>query len=541
MRKETLDAVFSLLPKRNAEFAIRRLYERMKQQVKPDAFQVRWAEFEFSGRFLRGGISDISDLATVIISNNQSDFGISLLAARASSGDLSAGLMEWNREYESFLWFLPYRFSDAQGKAGMRLRGLLITSDLFGEIMELFNSSANLTRSEKRTVFQLVGGLELREAAEMDEVTYETKRAQTKVACGKLRCTGQKDLVRKAMGQLVHVMSVSDSELKHSEPAVAFADSYLHDDMQLVVRHHSSGAILRYLVGGPIEGTPVVMVHGMMFPVILRGIARFLERYNIRLFVPIRSGYLESRPLGALFERGDLVELGLREIAYMVEEEGLAPLPLIGNSLGGALALRMALEYPHLFSSVILLSTNLARPADNPWHEGSSFYKGMHDLKSDMLLFKLVNLEYRKFYSKSETCRHILSTHFAKSKVDLSVLDGRYTGYAVYDMFASTYVSSIVGIAEDFRCVMTAEQISAEELTVPLSIIHGEDDPLTSAEKVIDMFKAPLRGVQRIVKGAGHFASISHGKEVWGAVAEACDGQGWIVRRGGAQAVSHSQ
>lgn len=522
MRKETLDAVFSLLPRQKADFAIRRLFERAGQHYLPDAFQLRWAEFELDGRFVRAGISDIADLATTIVSTVQSDQGISLLARRAEAGHLRAGMTEWNPGCESFLWFLPYRFFDSGGKAGTRLRGMVITVELFGEIIEIFNGGANLTWSEKRTLFQLVGGLELREAADLDEVSYETKRAQTKAACEKLHCTGQKDLVRQAVGQLVHLMSVSDSELRHSEPAVTFADTYLYDDMQLVVRHHSSGAILRYLVGGPTTGSPAVMVHGMMFPVILRGIAPFLERHNIRLFVPIRSGYLESRSLAALFEEGDLVELGFREIVQILEEEGLGPVPLIGNSLGGALALRFALKHPHLFSNLILLSANLARPSSESEQEGSSFYKGMHDLKSDTLLFKLVNLEYRKFYSNAETCKHILTTHFAGSEVDLSVLNGQRTGRPAYEMFASAYSSSTLGIAEDFRSVMTAETISANGLAMPLSIIHGEDDPLTSPERVIGTFRAPHSGLSRIIQGAGHFAPISHGKEVWGAVAEAC-------------------
>jgi len=56
-------------------------------------------------------------------------------------------------------------------------------------------------------------------AARDDRVSYETKRAHTKTASMKLGCAGQKDLVRMAMGQLVHLMSVSDSELRQADPA----------------------------------------------------------------------------------------------------------------------------------------------------------------------------------------------------------------------------------------------------------------------------------------------------------------------------------
>jgi pimeloyl-ACP methyl ester carboxylesterase/DNA-binding CsgD family transcriptional regulator len=522
MRKDTLDAVFSLLPRRNADFAIQQLHERLVQPFHPEAFEIHWAEFELSGTFVRGGISDIADLSTRIVTDSQTDAAINLLASRARTGTLRAGLLEWNRESALFLWYLPYRFFDSKGKPGTRLRGLVITGELFSEIMEQFNGDLKLTPAEKRTLFQLVGGLELREAAELDDVTYDTKRAHTKALCGKMDCGGQKDLVRWAMGQLTHLTSISDTDLKYSEPAVTLVEDYLYQDMQLVIRRHRSGETLRYLVGGPANGTPAILVHGMMFPVILRGVSTFLYKHNIRLIVPIRRGYMESSPLASLFDQGNLIEQGLRAIACVIEEEGLDRVPLIGNSLGGIVALRMAQERPQLFSSLVLLSPNLARPSSEALEDTGSFYKGMHDLKSDSLLFKLVNLEYRKFYSNTETCGHILKTHFAKNEVDLKVMDGFYTGHSVYDMFAHTYTTSIVGIAEDFMYVMQADTFDAERLAMPLSVIHGDDDPLTSFAEIAAAIKTPPAGIQRRIAGAGHFAAISHGDQVWGDVARAC-------------------
>lgn len=115
---------------------------------------------------------------------------------------------------EAFLWYLPFRTVDDEGVAKARLRGLVVSSDVFREIVDLFNGDANLSKSEKRTLFHPVGGLDLRETARIDDVSFETMRAHTKAASDKLCCPGQKDLVRYAMGELVHLMSVSESELK---------------------------------------------------------------------------------------------------------------------------------------------------------------------------------------------------------------------------------------------------------------------------------------------------------------------------------------
>ncbi len=521
VREDTLDAVFSLLPSDDADRAIQHLRERAEHEVSPDAFEIHWAEFELSGQFVRGGISDIADLSTRVITNSQSDVRVNLLASRARAGDLRAGLMEWCQEHELFVWYLPYRFFNSAGKAGTRLRGLVIDCGIFSALMEQFNDDLHLTTAEKRTLFQLVTGLQLREAAATDGVTYETKRAHTKAASDKFGCTGQKDLIRVAIGQMVQLMSISDVALKQVDPAVELVDKYLYDDMQLVVRHHRSGAILRYLVGGPAGGTPAIMVHGMMFPVIVRGIAKYLDRHNIRLIMPIRTGYMESRPLAALFDQVDLVKRGSREIEQIVEAEGLGPVALIGNSLGAIIALQLAMDRPDFFLNLVLLSPNLARPSSDSLKEASTFYKGMHNLKSDSLLFKLVNLEYRKFYASSQTCRHILKTHFAKNATDLQVMDGLYSGYPVYDVFAYTYASSIVGIAEDFMHVMNMGVLDATNLSIPLTIIHGEADPLTSFAEIEEGIKVRRGTVKHRIGSAGHFASASHADEVWGHVSEA--------------------
>lgn len=520
MRKHTLEAVFSLLPQEHINSAMRHIVERAYAFVSLDAFEIRWAELELDGTFLRGGISDISDLSSQIVTNSQRDQGIDLIVRRAARGDLCAGMLEWVPEHGLFLWYLPYRRCDENGKPGTRLRGLLVTEPVFGETLELFNSMGFLTVAEKRTIFQLVGGLELREAALIDDVSYETKRAHTKTACEKLGCSGQKDLVRKTMGQLFHLMSVGDSELRQSETASFFTNAYLGEDMRLIVRHRARGGVLRYLVGGPSDGTPIVFVHGMMFPVILRGVSQFLERHKLRLFVPIRAGYLESRALATLFSETDLLDLGLEEICAVIREENLGRVTLVGNSLGAIVAMTLARKRPELFSGLVLQSANLARPGHKTAGGSADFYSGMHELKSDEFLFRLANLEYRKFYSNAETCRHILKTHFAENQLDIEVLEGRYCGAPAYEMFAATYTSSIVGIAEDFRFVMSKRQQSQQPQQIPVCAIQGDQDPLTS----IDELKNWLAGSDSrdfvTIPDAGHFAAASHGSEVWGATAD---------------------
>jgi len=104
------------------------------------------------------------------------------------------------------------------------------------------------------------------------------------------------------------------------------------------------GCRLRYLVAG--SGDPVMLVHGLggaaanwlaLAPLLLPG---------RRLIVPELPGHGGSEPLPAapsLNAYGD-------RLALLLDE----PTPVVGHSLGGAIALRLAIRHPELVRALVL-------------------------------------------------------------------------------------------------------------------------------------------------------------------------------------------
>ena len=108
------------------------------------------------------------------------------------------------------------------------------------------------------------------------------------------------------------------------------------------------GCRLRYLVAG--EGDPLVLVHGLG-----GAAANWLALAPLlvpsrRLIVPELPGHGGSSPLPAAPSLSPYAD----RLGLLLEHEGAAPAAVVGHSLGGAVALRLALRRSEAVSALVL-------------------------------------------------------------------------------------------------------------------------------------------------------------------------------------------
>jgi pimeloyl-ACP methyl ester carboxylesterase len=108
---------------------------------------------------------------------------------------------------------------------------------------------------------------------------------------------------------------------------------------------------MRYFVGG--AGSPVILIHG------LAGVAENwaelapLLAARHRLLVPDLPGHGGSSPLPAVANL-DAYAQRVRALGVL---EGLLPAPIVGHSMGGLVAMRLALRYPADVNALVLAAT----------------------------------------------------------------------------------------------------------------------------------------------------------------------------------------
>ncbi|WP_419914005.1 alpha/beta fold hydrolase [Hoeflea sp.] len=520
---QEMRAAFSLLSGKDAEQAVSATLAHLEGGLESDFVKrdcpLHWADIDQAGRYIRGGRCGLLSLYTDIVAQPQDDPVISMIMAFAAKERAVAGdIIPLPRE-DRFLWFVPVNDSAAKSAERTNLRVICVGSELCEQVIEIYNHRANLTPAEKRTIFQLVGGLSKRQSATRDGVSVETKRAHTKNACAKLGCAGQTELIKKVLGQMVPLVTIGDTDTARVRIASEFVAHHLSKDVRLTVQLLPDGRQIRVIECGPLSGRPVLLIHGMMWPLFLVDLGRHLEAAGLRIIMPIRRGHLEPASAPSLYNQGDFAADFLDCIAAFIRQNFNEPPPVLGNSLGAVLAASFANRHPDLVPHLFLVATNLTQTKEASSPRASRFYGAMNRISQRRQLFQRVTWEYRDYYRNHKTCRDILRKLFEESDSDLSTLEGRHSGRNMYEIFSDSYQTSIAGIAEDFSFVMQGWRIEFEKLNGPVTFIQGTHDPLT---RVSD-FESVLSGSGRrhtieLIKDGGHFLSNSHPKELWGII-----------------------
>lgn len=230
------------------------------------------------------------------------------------------------------------------------------------------------------------------------------------------------------------------------------------------------GAVrLVYYVLGPEDGEPWLFLHGLGSVAATWGKALFRLRRDCRLIVPELSSFGGSQIPGGALDIRD----GSKVLARLIEKEcGLRPVTVAGLSLGGWLAVRLALARPDLVARLVLINTGGYRNQD--WEAIEQLVR-VSDLPG-------VERLYGAFFVRTPWVMDYSRGGFLKA----------YTSPAV------------LGALDRLSEEDTFDDDDLRQLRMPVALIWGEHDGLFRVEAARAMAEALPDATLEVLEGCGH-------------------------------------
>lgn len=235
-------------------------------------------------------------------------------------------------------------------------------------------------------------------------------------------------------------------------------------------KHLRVGSVrLVYYVMGPEGGEPWVFLHGLGSVAATWGRTLFRLRRDCRLVIPELSSFGGSSIPGHALDIRD----GARVVARLIEKElGPRPVTLAGLSLGGWLAVRLALVRPDLVARLVLINTGGYRQQD--WDAIEQLVR-----VSDM---DGVERLYQAFFVETPW-----------------VMEHSRGG------FLQAYTSPVVlGVLERLTEDDTFDDADLRRLDMPTALIWGDRDGLFRVEAARAMAEAFPNATLEVLEGCGH-------------------------------------
>jgi len=257
--------------------------------------------------------------------------------------------------------------------------------------------------------------------------------------------------------------------------------------------HHSHGG----------HGSPVVFIHGL-------GSSSYMEwRYNLeataakhRVFAPDLPGYGRTEKPRARYG----IQYFARFIQRYMEDRGLRSAAVVGASLGGRIALELALEHPRLVRRLVLVNTlGLGRPKVR-----------MAQMTYGLVTIPRIGEAAMRFardalhWAPPNMIRRVAARYAGASSDMVKSMDDGYLDnlrelYAT-DGFQNAYLTTIRSLINPSALFSGNHDVTRRlsELKIPVQLIWGANDPLFPVAHA-DRAHSLIRGSRlAVIAGAGH-------------------------------------
>ena len=257
----------------------------------------------------------------------------------------------------------------------------------------------------------------------------------------------------------------------------------------------AGGIETSYLEAG--AGEPVVMLHGSGPGVSAlanwqHNIATLSQRF--RVLAPDIVGF------GATQRRDDVV-YSLRtwtdHIWAFLDAHGIEKTAIVGNSLGGRIALQMATDRPDRITKMVLMGAPGVGMTLTDGLAALRAYEPSHDAMRDLL---------RNYFAVDPA---MITDELVAIRYEASIADGAYEAYRAM-FFDPRHTGSELGITEG--------EVSA--IATPALLVHGREDKVVPMQVSVTMLGLLPNADLHVFSACGHWTQIERADEFSALVAD---------------------
>lgn len=258
---------------------------------------------------------------------------------------------------------------------------------------------------------------------------------------------------------------------------------------------------VHHMHGG--RGAPVVFVHGL-------GSSGYMEwRHTLeptatrhRVFAPDMPGYGRTDKPRARYT----IPYFARFVQRYMEDRNLRSASVVGASLGGRVALELALEFPALVRKLVLVNTlGLGRPK---MRLAQMAYGLVSIPRVGEAMMRLTRDALH--WASPEMVRRVAGRYSGAGKGIEVALDDAYIAdlrdlYAK-EQFRDAYLTTVRGLVNP-RALLGGHHDVTErlnELKIPVQLIWGANDPLFPLEHAARAHSLIANSRLAVIEGAGH-------------------------------------
>jgi len=361
--------------------------------------------------------------------------------------------------------------------------------------------------AELRLSAQIVAGLQLKDAANDDNVSLETKRSQLKSIMRKTNVGRQQDVLRVLLPELSRLVNPINWNRDEQQIFNRYAQEFLCNDIRCQRLSDEEGRNVRILDYGPLRGKPVLVLHPMIFPDITTDDVEFAFKHNLRLIWPLRPGILETTPSHKNVQQ--YADETLEGIDLAWKHLCGEPTPIIAMVSSAWHAVAYARLNPKKISEITFSATCFSAGK----YENSMIYFGssVAELCSRNVWLMTKTVDFiRNNVKDMDRFRSTIYRIFRNSPPDLEVLDREFgpPHYGARIVLALT--ESPESVKQDYFNQVHFRWSSLESLIAPVRFIHGTRDSIHKISDVRTMIESVGNYDLYCLKDAGHLMQYQH-------------------------------